>query len=56
VSQLFAEVADRLGVPAVIDLPFGHVEHNCTLPVGGVALLDADAGSLSFIESVVRTS
>jgi muramoyltetrapeptide carboxypeptidase len=51
---VLAEFAERLGVPAVVDLPFGHVEHNSTLPVGGRALLDADAAGLALTEPAVR--
>ncbi|HUH12516.1 MAG TPA: LD-carboxypeptidase [Longimicrobiales bacterium] len=54
VDDVLAELAARLGVPAVVDLPFGHVEHNCTLPVGGRALLDADAATLTLVEGAVR--
>lgn len=53
IRQVVREFAERLGVPAVADLPFGHVEHNCTLPVGGMALLDADAATLALTESAV---
>lgn len=48
------EWADRLAVPAVADLPFGHVDHNCTLPVGGRAILDADQGELVLSNPAVR--
>jgi muramoyltetrapeptide carboxypeptidase len=54
VSEVLAELADRLQVPAVIDLPFGHVPHNCTLPVGSRAVLDADGAGLDLIEAAVR--
>jgi muramoyltetrapeptide carboxypeptidase len=54
VADVHAELAERLGVPAVADLPFGHLEHNWTLPVGGVALLDGDAASLALTEPAVR--
>jgi muramoyltetrapeptide carboxypeptidase len=54
VADVLAEFAERLGVPAVADLPFGHVEHNCTLPVGGRALLDANRGTLTLTEPAVR--
>lgn len=56
VADVLAEFAARLGVPAAADLPFGHVEHNCTLPVGGAAILDADAPTLVLSEAVVRTA
>jgi muramoyltetrapeptide carboxypeptidase len=55
VAGVLAETAARLGVPVVADLPFGHVVHNCTLPVGAMARLDGDTGSLELIEGCVRT-
>jgi muramoyltetrapeptide carboxypeptidase LdcA involved in peptidoglycan recycling len=39
----------------VVDFPFGHVEHNCTVPIGAEALLDADAAQLEIIESAVAS-
>jgi len=54
VIDVLAELAERLGVPTVADLPFGHVPHNCTLPVGGRALLDADGAALVLTEAAVR--
>lgn len=43
-----------LKVPVVTGLPFGHVPWNATLPVGGRALLDADAGDLILTSPAVR--
>ncbi len=54
VIDVLREVAERLGVPAVAELPFGHVEHNVTLPVGGLARLDADAATLTLTRAAVR--
>jgi len=54
VSEVLTELAGWLQVPAVTNLPFGHVPHNCTLPVGSRALLDADRGALDLIEAAVR--
>lgn len=54
VPDVLEELAADLGVPTVADLPFGHVEHNCTLPVGARALLDADAGTLVLTEPAVE--
>ena len=54
VADVLAEVAAELDVPAVIDLPFGHVEHNWTLPVGGRARLDADAATLELLDGAVH--
>ena len=54
VADVLAELSDDLGVPTLADLPFGHTEHNWTLPVGGTALLDADAATLTLTEPSVR--
>jgi muramoyltetrapeptide carboxypeptidase len=35
-----------LGLPLVVDLPFGHNGSNAALPVGVPALLDGDTGGL----------
>lgn len=46
-------VIDRvlpLGIPAVIDFPFGHVKNMLTMPLGIRARLDADAGTLTYLE------
>lgn len=42
-----------LGVPAISGLSFGHIEHKLTLPVGVMATLDADAGTLRIEEPAV---
>lgn len=47
------EYAQALGVPTVMDLPVGHVAHNWTLPVGGRARLDAEAGTLELVSAAV---
>ena len=47
-------VEDRvapLGIPTVIDFPFGHMKTMLSVPFGVPARLDADAGTLSFDES-----
>lgn len=54
VADALREFAERLGVPAVHDLPFGHVAHNCTLPVGVRARLIADDATLEVVEPAVR--
>lgn len=43
-----------LKVPVVSGLPFGHVPHNATLPIGVHATLDARRGDLILAESGVR--
>ena len=56
--QTLADVLkDRLQplkVPVVIGLPFGHMPHNATLPVGGRATLDGDKGDLIITAPAVR--
>ena len=42
-----------LGIPVVTGLPFGHVRHNATLPVGVQARLDAEQGDLWIMEPAV---
>jgi muramoyltetrapeptide carboxypeptidase len=45
-ADVVAEVADALGVPAVLGVPVGHVDDQWTLPLGAPAELDADAPAL----------
>jgi muramoyltetrapeptide carboxypeptidase len=40
-------IAD-LGIPAVVDYPFGHAKGMLTLPLGIEARLDADLGTLTY--------
>jgi muramoyltetrapeptide carboxypeptidase len=47
-------VRDRLahlGLPLIVDFPFGHAAQMLTLPLGIRARLDADAGTLTYLES-----
>jgi len=53
-EPFFSDLAARLGVPAVIDLPVGHVAHNWTVPLGARARLDGAAATLSLVEPAVR--
>lgn len=46
-------VEDRvapLGIPAVVDFPFGHMKTMLSLPLGVEANLDADAGTLTYTQ------
>jgi muramoyltetrapeptide carboxypeptidase len=54
VDEVLAEYAERLGVPAVTGLPFGHVPENFVLPAGTRARLDADGAALTLLEPAVR--
>jgi muramoyltetrapeptide carboxypeptidase len=54
VGEVLLELAERLQVPAVMDFPIGHVEHNWTLPVGALAELNADAATLTITEAAVH--
>jgi muramoyltetrapeptide carboxypeptidase len=54
VTAVLRDLAESYGVPAAVNFPFGHVEHNWTLPVGGHASLDADACVLQLIEPAVH--
>lgn len=42
-----------LGIPVVYGIPFGHVNHQATLPYGIKARLDADNGTLVLLEAAV---
>lgn len=42
-----------LKIPVVTGLPFGHVPHNATLPVGAQVTLDAEHGDLLIAQPVV---
>ncbi len=46
VERILRELAERIGVPCVMNFPIGHVAEHVTLPLGAVAELDADAGTL----------
>ena len=45
-GRVLREFADRCGVPAVADVPVGHVTDHVTFPIGAMAELDADARTL----------
>lgn len=52
-EDVFRDRLLPLRIPVVMDLPFGHVPHNATLPVGVRATLDATKGRLILQESGV---
>jgi muramoyltetrapeptide carboxypeptidase len=49
-EEILAERFRALGIPAVSGVMIGHVDDQATLPVGCLAELDADAGTLSLLE------
>jgi muramoyltetrapeptide carboxypeptidase len=49
-EDILAERCRALGVPAVSGIMVGHIEDQTTLPVGCLAELDADAGTLTLLE------
>lgn len=55
VDRLFTEIFGSLGVPVVMDLPFGHGGANRPWPFGGRAALDGARGELELLESAVTT-
>lgn len=52
--QIWADLLAPYGKPAVLGFPFGHVTLNYALPLGVRARLDADAGTLTLLESAVE--
>ncbi|MGW1915406.1 S66 peptidase family protein [Streptomyces sp. NPDC002076] len=51
-ERVLSVVAERLrplGVPIVVDLPFGHGPVQLTVPLGAHAVLDAGSGTLGFL-------
>jgi muramoyltetrapeptide carboxypeptidase len=49
VDEVFFEVADRLGIPCISGLPFGHIEDQWTIPLGAHASLDTEKKTLNVI-------
>lgn len=53
-QEVCADRFGKLGIPVVAGLCFGHVRNMATLPVGVMAELDGDAGTLALLEPAVR--
>jgi len=51
-EDIVEEVLGPLGVPLIFGLPVGHGKHHATVPLGALATLDADSGTL-VVEEVV---
>jgi muramoyltetrapeptide carboxypeptidase len=52
-EQVLADRAQAVGIPAVRGLMIGHVEDQATLPIGCKVELDADARTLTLLETAV---
>jgi muramoyltetrapeptide carboxypeptidase len=51
-EDIVEEVLAPLGLPLIFGLPIGHGKHHATVPLGALATLDADAGTLVVDEVV----
>jgi muramoyltetrapeptide carboxypeptidase len=51
-DEVVGEVADILGVPAVCDIPVGHIADQWTIPLGALGALDADARTLTVLSTL----
>lgn len=49
--EIVRERISPLGKPSIVDFPFGHIKGMLTLPLGIRARLDADKGTLTYLES-----
>jgi muramoyltetrapeptide carboxypeptidase len=52
-NDVLTQHLGSLGIPAYQGAFFGHITDQFTLPVGGMAEIDADAGTLRLLEPVV---
>jgi len=52
-EQVLRGILEPLKIPTVYGLPIGHIKSKLTIPVGGLATLDADTRTLSLDESAV---
>lgn len=53
-EDIVEDVLAPLGLPLIFGLPIGHNKHHATVPLGALATLDADAGTL-VVEEVVTS-
>ena len=53
VEEVIAQRCQDLGVPVIRGLMIGHIEDQATVPVGAMAELDGDAGTLTLLDSAV---
>lgn len=50
-DRVLREVAERVGVPCVMNLPIGHSPDHVTLPLGAIAELNAENGGSLVVQS-----
>jgi len=53
-QEVCADRLGKLGIPVVAGLCFGHARDKATLPVGAMAELDGEDGTLTLLEPAVR--
>ena len=56
VDAYWEQLSQKYNIPMVIRVPFGHTEPKLTIPVGALAILDADKPSLKLLENCVSVS
>ena len=54
-EDVFEHHLEPLGVPILHNLPLGHGDHLCTVPLGVTATIDADSRTLTFAEPALET-
>jgi muramoyltetrapeptide carboxypeptidase len=53
-DEVLASYLEPLGIPAAMGFPIGHIEDQWTLPLGGTAGFDADAGQVEILGPTAR--
>jgi muramoyltetrapeptide carboxypeptidase len=53
-QAVLTDLVASLGIPTIWELGFGHCRGQLTVPLGAVADLDADNGTLTFLEPALR--
>jgi muramoyltetrapeptide carboxypeptidase len=54
ISELVAQYFGGRPYPVIVNFPVGHVNNNATIPIGAMAEVDGDAGTLRLLENPVR--
>ena len=52
-DDVWRDLVAPLGIPTVTGFPFGHIPNSLTIPLGCMAELNADSGTLSILEPAV---